>query len=46
MHIGTATIKAGLDSRVALRCFSRAVLKKIKLTKRVYILAKALTQRL
>ena len=33
-------IKAGLDSRVALRCLSRAVLKKIKLTKEVYIHAK------
>ena len=39
-------VKAGLDSCVALRCLLRAVLKKTKLTKGVYIFAKAFTQRL
>ena len=39
-------LKAGLDSRIALRCLLLAVLKKIKLTNGVYILAKALTQKL
>ena len=38
----SACMPALLHQGVALRCLSRAVLKKIKLTKGVYILAKAL----